>query len=218
MLSKELRECGLYACLALLVMTHHIGSAINLPLIPGWNSSGYDEVPFMGSWNSDRATNFLVISVVAAIVFGFHQTVWESWRQTTLFLLHRPMPRIQIFQAKLLAGLLILLVVAAIPLLVYCLWAAANGTHASPFYWSMSDPWWQSVEVAVVCYLGAFLSGLRSAHWFGSRTWPLLASAVMAIGLKNLPVWPSLIHAGMALLATCLVLMVLDTSRIREYP
>ena len=218
MLSKELRECGLYAGLALLAITHFIGAGMDLPLVPFLNHGRNGEIPFLTAYNVDREKTFLLIAVIAAIVLGMHQTVWESWRQTTLFLLHRPMPRSQIIAAKLVAGSLLLTAITSVPLAVYCLWAAAPGTHASPFFWAMTETWWRGILVALVCYLGAFLSGIRAAHWLGSRTWPALATLIMAVGLGNAPVWPPLIYAGLLVLGACLIVLILETARFREFP
>ena len=160
----------------------------------------------------------ITIAIISAIVIGLNQTLMESWRQTSLFLLHRPMPRSQIFLCKLAAGGLILLGTSALPLLIYCLWAATPGTHASPFFWSMTEPWWHSVLVAFACYLGAFLTGIRPANWIGSRTWPLIAATGMALGLKLAPVWTAVVYAGLVALIACLVISILNTTRHREYP
>ncbi len=218
LLSKELRECALYACLALLVQIHYLGAGMGLPLIPFLDAGRGFEIPFLANNNSGRETTFTMIVIVAAIAFGLHQSVWESWRQTALFLLHRPLPQSQIFLTKLAAGGLLLLGVSALPLLVYSLWAATPGTHASPFFWGMTDSWWRSVGIAVICYLGAFLTGIRPARWLGSRTWPLIASVVLALGLKYAPIWPALIYVGFAGLAAGLIGLIIDTAQRREYP
>ena len=128
------------------------------------------------------------------------------------------MPRSQIFLVKLAAGGLILLGTSALPLLIYCLWAATPGTHASPFFWSMTEPWWRSVVIAFACYLGAFLTGIRPANWLGSRTWPLLAVVAMGLGLTLVPVWIPVVYAASAALVACLVVSILNTARHREYP
>lgn len=219
MLSKELRECGLYAGLALLAMIHYIGAGMDLPLIPFLNSDRQGEIPFIGGrYDLDREGTFVLIGVLAGVVLGLHQTVWESWRQTTLFLLHRPMPRAKIILSKILAGSLMILLITAGPLLIYSAWAAAPGTHASPFFWGMTETWWRGVEVAFVCYLGAFLAGIRPAAWLGSRTWPAISTIVMAVGLKFAPVWPVFIYFGLTTIAVILVALILDTARLREFP
>jgi hypothetical protein len=219
LLSKELRECGLYAGLALLAQMHYLGSGMGLPLIPFIGAERGQEIPFLSyGVIGNRETNFVTIAVISAIVFGLNQTVMESWRQTTLFLLHRPLPRSEIFLTKLAAGALCLLVSTALPLLVYCLWAATPGTHASPFFWGMTETWWRDVAATGVCYLAAFLTGLRPAHWLGSRTWPLIAAAFLCVVLRFVPIWPPLIYSGFFVLAVSLIGLILETARVREYP
>lgn len=215
---KEVRECGLYAGLALLAQVHLIGAGIGLPLIPFLSSGRGNEIPFLSNYNFDRQMYFTAIAVIAAVVLGLQQTLWESWRQTTLFLLHRPMPRDRIFLAKLSAGAALLLLVTAVPLGIYCLWAATPGTHASPFYWSMTEPSWRSALIAVVCYLGAFLAGLRPAHWLGSRTWPAIAAIVLALLLKLPHQWIPLAYLVLFGLMAALMISILDLARQREFP
>ena len=217
LLFKEICECGLYAGLALLAQIHFLGAGMGLPLIPFLNSGRGNQIPFV-EYGGQREIAFTTIAIIAAIVLGLHQTLWESWRQTTLFLFHRPMPRSQIFIGKLVAGSLLLLGITALPLLVYSLWAATPGTHASPFFWGMTETWWRSLAVTLICYLGSFLTGLRPARWLGSRAWPLIAVLVMAIGLKFAPIWIPVIYASFAVLMTCLLFSILETARQREFP
>lgn len=219
LLSKELRECSLYAALALLVQIHFLGAAMDLPLIPLLTDGRGSEIPFLSVYyGSNTESNFCATAVIAAIVLGLHQSIWESWRQTSLFLLHRPMPRQQLLYGKMLAGVSLILAVTALPLLVYSLWASAPGTHASPFFWGMTEGWWRTIGAAVVCYLGAFLTGIRPAYWIGSRTWPLVTAVVAALGLRYAPIWPSFAYLGFALLATGLLISILDIAKTREYP
>lgn len=218
LLSKELRECGLYAGLALLALVQIVGSGMDLPLIPFLDSGRGQEIPFVPGYERTREVQFTTVAVIAAVVVGLHQTLWESWRQTTLLLLHRPLPRRQIFLAKLTSGGLLLIAITAVPLVIYSLWAATPGTHASPFYWSMTEPWWRSIAAALVCYLGAFLTGLRPAYWLGSRTWPAITAALLALILKFAPIWPLLAYIGLLMLGALLLYSILDVAERREYP
>lgn len=215
---KELREGSLYAGLALLAQIQVLGAGMDLPLIPALGDGRQAEIPFVSYYNFDRSTNFTIIAVLTAIVLGLHQTLWESWRQTTLFLLHRPIPRQQIFLHKLAAGTVLLFAVTAIPLLIYCLWAATPGTHASPFYWSMTEKWWRSVMIAVVCYFGTFLTGLRTARWIGSRTWPAITAFVVAFLLGYPPILIPLVYLALLGLIGLLLVSILDVGQTREYP
>ena len=219
LLFKELRECRLYAGLALIAILHCIGSGMDLPLIPFLSSPRGQEIPFLTAFNgSGREVMFTSIAIIAAVVLGLHQSLWESWRQTTLFLLHLPMSRTEIFLHKLFAGTVIILSITSVPLLVYSVWAATPGTHASPFFWGMTDPWWRSIAIAVVCYLGAFQTGLRPGHWLGSRTWPFVAALTLSLLMKYVPVWMSINYLGFAALIVCFTITILETARTREFP
>jgi hypothetical protein len=74
---------------------------------------------------------------------------------------------------------------AILPVLVYAIWAAMPGTHASPFFWSMTTMDWLLALGMSVVYFGAFLSGLRPARIFGSRFLPL-AGSVLALLFPSL--------------------------------
>jgi hypothetical protein len=214
LLSKEIRECGLYAVIALLIEMHYLGDAMKVPLVPFLSQNSGDEIPFMTSLHS----TFSTIAIIAAIVIGLHQTVWESWRQTTLFLLHRPIPRIQIFLAKLLTGFLLILGITVPPLLIYCWWAATPGTHASPFFWEFTEPYWRGIGVSLVCYLGAFLTGIRPANLIGSRPWPLITASILALMLNEADASVLLIDGAIVLVLIGLSVSILDTALQREYP
>lgn len=84
--------------------------------------------------------------------------------------------RAQVLGVKLSVGAVAIVLVAAIPLGIYTLWAAAPATHASPFYWSMCVWAWLNVFEIPLVYLAAFLSGLRPGAWLGSRLLPLVAA------------------------------------------
>ena len=72
---------------------------------------------------------------------------------------------------------------------LYAWWAAVPGHHPSPFEWSMTGRAWRLVFLMPLLYLGAFLSGLRPARWFGTRLLPLVAAAVFLLLLNILPWW-----------------------------
>ncbi len=214
---KEWRECSLYAGLALLAVTQILGSGMNLPVIPFLGSGRGGEIPFLSA-DSERWLYFAFTAAIAGIVFGLQQSLSESWRQTTLFLLHRPVPRRDLFLGKLGAGVSLLLVITMIPLLIYALWAATPGTHASPFFWGMTEPWWRAILLAVICYLGAFLAGLRPARWLGSRTWPAIAAIVLGFFLIALETPVVLNYVLLIAVCGLLVISILHVAQTREYP
>jgi len=215
LLLKELRECGLYAAIALVGMVHFLGDGMGWPVLPFWRLASGNEIPFL---SQGLETIFATIGACLGIVLGLHQTLWESWRQTNLFLLHRPLPREQVFLAKLAAGGILLGTVTVAPLSAYVVWAATPGTHASPFFWGMTEPWWRCVALSVACYLGAFLMGLRPAAWLGSRTWPLITAGMLAFLLVIAPIAAVLAFAGFAVLWGALTVSILSVAGQRDYP
>jgi hypothetical protein len=72
---------------------------------------------------------------------------------------------------------------------LYSWWAATPGHHPSPFAWSMATPAWVLTFLMPLLYLGAFLSGLRPARWFGTRLLPLAGSVGYVVLLDTLPWW-----------------------------
>ena len=144
-----------------------------------------DAIPFV---NAGLPEQLGLVFGLFAIALGFRQTVGESLHGTWPLLLRLPMPRMRMLYAKLCLGLAVYMACAAVPLLLYCFWAATPGTHASPFYWSMTVPTWVSWFSMSCLYLAAFLSGLRPARWLGSRLAPLVA-AIPPVMVANAATW-----------------------------
>lgn len=136
-----------------------------------------DSVPFV---TDDFWFSFLLIAGFIAIALGLKQSAVEAMRDTYYFLLHLPASRRSVFGTKLAIGLGLLFAVGSTAIFTYALWAATPGNNAAPFYWSMTTSAWQTLFCAVVLYLGAFLSGIRPARWFGTRLAPLAAAAFLA--------------------------------------
>lgn len=213
---KELREVwGIaaiaLACYAALTINAMGGKVFDwVPLMP----RGTMGVPFL---DSGFAEMHMLLSVVFAAALGFRQSAWESSRGTFLFLLHRPLRRETIILVKLAMGAAVLLICASLPIVLYAWWAAAPGHHPSPFEWSMTASAWRLTFLLPLLYLGAFLSGLRPARWYGTRLLPLIAALLLLIFLYNLPNWR---HAGFLLALVLDVLWVANVcfmARVRDY-
>src|SRR6185503_13555355 len=115
------------------------------------------------------------------VALGFKQSLGDLLGDAQLFLLHRPLSRRRIYATKILVGLSVYLVCGVVPILIYAAWAALPGTHASPFAWSMTSPSWVIWLVLTAVYLGALLSGVRPAAWFGTRLAPLVAAVSLTL-------------------------------------
>lgn len=186
---KELRECLGVSAIALAVafylVARHTGWDANLVsalLEQVVQLSGLqlyraspDESPFV---NAGLPGQLGLVFGLYAIALGFRQTVGESLHGAWPLLLRLPISRQRMLHVKLCSGLAVYLACAAVPILLYSLWAATPGTHASPFYWSMTVPTWIAWLSMSCLYLAAFLSGLRTARWFGSRLAPVVAALV----------------------------------------
>jgi hypothetical protein len=183
---KELRESAGLVAVAGLASAYVLADMTGIRLMP-WQSTGYDQTfPFV----RDTLNSYLILVAGGlAILLGLKQTAWESWQGTFFFLLHRPLSRRRVFGAKLVVGGGLLLLVSGALILIYALWAATPGTHASPFFWSMTVPAWQLWYSFLLLYFGAFLSGIRPGRWFGSRLAPLVAGAVLAAVASAVPWW-----------------------------
>jgi hypothetical protein len=171
-------------------------------------------IPFI---SSSLPSTLLIIGAVFGMAVGYWQTLSESGRGTFLFLLHRPIERRQVFDLKLLIGILLTLLVAGLPLLSYTLWAASPGTHASPFFWAMSTWAWLRWLRLPLFYLGAFLSGLREARWWGSRSLPLLAAFVFYLAPISIEAWPVIVGAVSLALMGCYVIVIRNVAATRDY-
>jgi hypothetical protein len=212
---KELREVLGIAAAALAGYLALLASLLGAKVfdwVPGM-PHGTTEVPFTGS---GFVVIFTFVSVVFAVALGFRQSVPESARGTFLFLLHRPVARDAIFLTKLAIGAGLLLACAALPIVLYGAWAALPGTHPSPFEWSMTGPAWRMAVLMPLLYLGAFLSGLRPARWYGTRLLPLFGSVVLLTLVYSLPWWPLSVLLTVVLYAM-LAANVCFVARTRDY-
>ena len=121
-----------------------------------------------------------IISGAVAIAVGFWQTTWESGRGTFQFLLHRPVNRGAIIGTKLLLGGLLCMAMALAPVFSFALWAATPGTHASPFFWSMTTSSWRFSAIVPLVYLGAFISGCALRGGSQAEFFPLFGAILIA--------------------------------------
>jgi len=183
---KELREIAGISALAvgayLLVLMIFTGATFAqwLPIVSLLAEPTPTVVPFLNS----AFSNFLCgVSCLIALMLGFRQSAWDHSRHTYLFLLHRPIARPRIFLVKIGTGLAILLASSGACIVAYAAWATTPGTHPGPFYWSMTENCWICCLGFSLVYLGAFLSGLRRARWFGTRLLPLVAGLLFFLML-----------------------------------
>lgn len=213
---KELREVAGIAVAALagyLALVVSVMGAKVFGFVPGMPQEP-EEVPFV---SGDFTGCFTLVAVVFAVALGFRQSAWESGRGTFLFLFHRPVSRRAIFLTKLAMGAGVLVLCTGLAIVLYAWWAAGPGHHPSPFTWSMTGPAWRVAFLMPLLYLGAFLSGLRPARWFGTRLLPLATSAAFLVLLNILPWWWSLGLPLAAVVYSLLVANICFVAEVRDY-
>lgn len=209
---KELRECAPVAAIAALAGAYTVWILTGGAAFPGDPGSTW-AVPFLGD---DIYAPLILIAGGLALALGFKQTVLEDAFGTYRYLLYRPVMRRRIFQLKLLVGLALVQAIAGAMVLSYALWAAAPGTHPSPFFWSMTATAWNLWAVMPLLYLGAAISGLRPARWYASRLMPLLGACVIAVVLVAQPWWWMTV-AGTLLASGCLAVGLLHVAESRDF-
>jgi hypothetical protein len=220
---KELRETwwigalggGVMLCLALSYMGLSLDD--RPPFLywrqnvnPGW----LHPVPFE---SDEWPLVMLACGGMAAVVTALWQTLGESVQGTWLFYLYRPATRQSLLLSKLAVGLGWVLLMLGLPWLLYSLWAATPGTHASPFEWWMAGPTVRAWGYASVAYLAAFLCGLRPARWWGSRLFPAVFACFLWLPIVVVPwaAWP--MWAVIAISDAVLVAAILWVTQTRDW-
>jgi len=183
---KELRESAGVIAIAALGVMYALAVLTGVRLLPVFYALQSNDFPFV----SDSLYLLFVLTIGGlAIAMGLKQSAVEAGRGTYYFLLHRPATRKFIFGTKLSVGAAAVLALGGLLVLVYALWAATPGKSPTPFFWSMTSGAWRLCLCMSLVYLGAFLSGIRPARWFGTRLVPLVTAAACAFLISMLPWW-----------------------------
>jgi hypothetical protein len=209
---KELRECAPVAAIAALLAAWVVWIFTGGAPLPGGTGSVAD-VPFV---TDSFSGPLLMVAGALAVGLGLKQTVLEDLLGTYRYLLHRPMVRRRVFVLKALVGLALVQAIGAAMILGYALWAARPGTHASPFFWSMTAPAWKAWTVLPLVYLGAAVSGLRPARWYASRLMPLVGSGLLAVFFFTMPWW-WMTAIGVVVVGSVLLASLLYVAQTRDY-
>lgn len=183
---KELREIFPIAVLGLVVQLVIVAALIGMKPFAVWLPIQQLGLPFQ-----DRvvAPSFAAVWVIFTLLLGFRQSAWENAQGTYKFLLHRPIRRETIFLTKLATGIGLYLFCTVVPLLLYAYWSAMPGHYPGPFEWSMTGFAWRLCGLMPLVYLGALVSGLRPARWYGTRLLPLVAAGLLTAFLSVFPWW-----------------------------
>jgi len=159
---------------------------------------------------------FLVVVGLFAAVLGLKQAAWEEFRGTYHYLLFRPLARLQVIQAKLIVGVVLVQIAAALLILFYALWAATPGKVGAPFFWSMTVDAWRAWLALPVLYFAAFLSGMRPAKWYATRLVALVVGVSITLVLAW-QAWMSLAILGSVAASSLLVACTLYMAAARDY-
>jgi hypothetical protein len=159
----------------------------------------------------------LVVPTFFAGILGLVQTVSESVRGTWGYLLHLPPARRQVIQAKLVCGLATYLACSGLFLAACVLLALRRQTIIRPLEWWMISPIAQCIVSGVLIYLGAFLTGLRPARWYGSRLLPLVGVTALWGVLLFMPNWWVYGILSLLLLCAILIAMIFHVAMTRDY-
>ncbi|MCI0463182.1 MAG: OpgC domain-containing protein [Gemmataceae bacterium] len=211
---KELREIFPIAAVALGVQLVVVAALVGLKPFAVWLPLDQLGVPF---GPRVLAASFASVGVVFTLLLGFRQSVWEAGQGTYKFLLHRPIQREVIFWTKLGTGAGVYLLCSLVPLLLYAYWAAIPGHYPGPFEWSMTGFAWRLCFLMPLVYLGAFLSGLRPARWYGTRLLPLAACGLLTAFLATFAWWWQLGFPLAVLTYAALVHGICHVARVRDY-
>jgi hypothetical protein len=189
---KELRESAGIIVLAVLAMIYALSELTGTRVLP-WQARGSNGFPFV----YDGLAFYLTVCIGGmGAALGLKQTAYEERQGTFFFLLHRPVSRGRVFESKLVVGLTWVVGLSTLFLLAYAWWASRPGSVAAPFEWSMTIPAWRQWVAMPLIYLGAFLSGIRPARWWGTRLAPLAAAMMTALIVANVPwFWLALLLA-----------------------
>jgi hypothetical protein len=212
---KELRESAGLAALGLaglgLIALTAIGFS-PLGMLFGTGRPAAGTIPFL----YDSFDGYFALAAGAlAIALGLKQSLGDLMGDTQLFLLHRPVSRRTVILTKIIVGLSLYLVLAGLAVVIYAIWAASSGTHASPFAWSMTVPVWMIWLAVTLVYLGALLSGLRPAAWFGTRLMPLAAACALAAVAAALPPLAGIAVAFVA--GAAFMVLILFVAETRDF-
>src|SRR5262245_37601158 len=169
---KELRSLSRFIALAVLA------DAWLLNEMTGSRFGGTRLVSGLVLVRTDWLVSFGFLAAGIASVFGLAMSLDDGLRGTWPFALFRPVSRHAYFGVKLAVGGMLTLLLAALPVAGYSVWAVQSETL---WRWVLLQPAIEACGWSVVIFLGAFLSGIRPSKWWWSRLWPLGATLVMGL-------------------------------------
>jgi hypothetical protein len=207
LIQKDLREnlkvalIGLVIFSLLAVLAYQIGGAALAGLLAG-RAAQINALQPLLSPNLLPEAAFLCPIFGAAL--GWLQSRNEAHRDLWAFLIHRPVTRSEIFLGKTIAGLCLYVIGAGLPLAILLAVARIPGRVAAPFEWAMVLPLFAFFLTGVAWYFAGFLTGLRQARWYASRSFGLGLAIIASMGVSLAESWQwlILIAVSVVILAT----------------
>jgi hypothetical protein len=123
----------------------------------------------------------MIGGLLAGLLIGVAQTLVENRGDKWGFLAHRPISRTTLFWGKATAGVLLYAISTGVPVAAALLWVASPGYLPIPFDWSIALPAIANLLCGLVFYVAGFLTGMRQARWYASRTLGIGAAICVAI-------------------------------------
>jgi ABC-type transport system involved in multi-copper enzyme maturation permease subunit len=188
LIRKDLRQYGLVAVLALLVVGGFLVDIVNL--IPYYRGRLYDYTAFPLNHDTAMLLTAVIFPLIAAAI-GFAQFFFETKPDLWAFFVHRPVSRATLFYGKVAAGLIMFLAVTVIPYTLAVLWQADPAHIPAPFDWSLALPGYLDILHSLAFYFAAVVVARRQARWFGSRIFPLgfpIFTAVLMVGTSQVSI------------------------------
>ena len=121
---KELRETAWIALLGFALYLLTVAVPVVNSLSNARHQFGGRGLPFL---DPEVIAPYTYISIAMALAFGFRQSMGETIGRTFCLLLHCPMDRRYVLLTKIGVGVGLLLLLGAVPLLLYAWWAATPG-------------------------------------------------------------------------------------------
>lgn len=225
LLLKELREIWWIGLLVLLAMLYGVALEVDFGSRPGGRGYGFLRYTEVNTFHKPPlvdgsfARTVLLWGIILAAVLGSWQTFRETQSRTWHFLLYRPVDRVLILWAKVLAAALLFGLAICLPAFTVMAWAATPRAHASPFHWLLTAPVWYALAACPVVYFAALFAGLRRSHLAGCRWWPLIGVVIVFCALPlNLPNQFTVWMSGLLVIWTLLmVVQVRDELRAADF-
>jgi hypothetical protein len=211
---KEFRETLPIAGLALLALLFVASNGTGFEFVRGLLNDRRDGIPFVGDAFGSRLA---IVAGFFAIALGLWQTLGDFNRDAQLFLLHRPVTRQHMYGVKLATGMCVYLASTAIAIILYAIWAATPGNHASPFDWSMTLPAWRTWLSVTCLYLAAALCGIYPAAWLGTRLAPLAAVGAIYFICSALPMPAAAMLLTVVAMDIALTIAILHVVKMRDF-